>query len=96
MVETVAFNETELAEYCRSKGFYPEQVKAWRDAATAVQDVHWDAASDKEQLATCYRKQIKQLEREIVRKSRTLVEVTALLILQKKMRATWEGGADEW
>jgi len=26
VVETAALNETELAEYCRKKGLYPEQV----------------------------------------------------------------------
>ena len=95
VVETAAFNETELAEYCRSKGLYQEQVKAWRDAAIAVQDAHRDTASDNDQLARGYRKQIKQLEREIARKNSALAEAAALLILQKKMRALWEGGEDE-
>ena len=95
VVETAAFNETELAEYCRGKGLYPEQVKAWRDAAIAGQDEHRNAASDKDQLARGYRKQIKQLEREVARKNSALAEAAALLILQKKMRALWEGGEDE-
>ena len=95
VVETAAFNETELSEYCRSKGLYPEQVKAWRDAAIAVQDEHRNAASDRDHLARGYRKQIKQLEREIARKNSALAEAAALLILQKKMRALWEGGEDE-
>ena len=42
-----------------------------------------------------YRKQIKQLEREITRKNSALAEAAALLILQKKMRDLWEGGEDE-
>lgn len=33
VVDTAAFNEAELAEYCRKKGLYPEQIKAWRAAA---------------------------------------------------------------
>ncbi|WP_019423405.1 transposase [Paenibacillus sp. OSY-SE] len=32
VVETATLNEIELAEYCRSKGLYVEQVQAWRDA----------------------------------------------------------------
>ncbi len=30
VVETASFNEAELAEHCRTKGLYPDQVKAWR------------------------------------------------------------------
>lgn len=32
VVETAALSEVELAEYCRAKGLYVEQVEAWRDA----------------------------------------------------------------
>jgi hypothetical protein len=28
--ETYAMNETDLAEYCRKKGLYKEQIDAWR------------------------------------------------------------------
>src|SRR4051812_19041311 len=48
VVETAALSETELAEYCRSKGLYPEQVKAWRDAAIAAQDDRQQAGADKQ------------------------------------------------
>ncbi len=33
VVETAGLNEAELAEHCRAKGLYPEQVKAWRAQA---------------------------------------------------------------
>ncbi|PHJ36939.1 transposase [Desulforamulus profundi] len=32
VVETASLSEIELAEYCRSKGLFVEQVEAWRDA----------------------------------------------------------------
>ncbi|RYD01541.1 hypothetical protein N752_30025 [Desulforamulus aquiferis] len=32
VVETASLSEIELAEYCRSKGLFVEQVQAWRDA----------------------------------------------------------------
>jgi transposase len=95
VVETAALTETELAEYCRSKGLYPEQIKAWRDAAIASQGSSQQAAADKQQQGREYRKQIKRLEREIQRKDKALAEAAALLILQKKMRALWEGGEEE-
>ena len=32
VLESAALNETELAEYCRRKGLYVEQIRAWRAA----------------------------------------------------------------
>ena len=32
VLETAALNETELAEYCRKKGLYPEQVEQWKSS----------------------------------------------------------------
>ena len=31
VLETAALNEAELAEYCRKKGFFAEQVVAWKE-----------------------------------------------------------------
>lgn len=30
VMETAALNEAELAEYCRKRGLYPEQIRTWR------------------------------------------------------------------
>jgi transposase-like protein len=32
VVETALLSEVELSEYCREKGLYPDQVKAWKQA----------------------------------------------------------------
>ena len=32
VVEAVALNETDLAEYCRRRGLLPEHIRAWRAA----------------------------------------------------------------
>lgn len=95
VVETVAFTETELAEYCRGKGLYPDQIKAWRDVAIESQDSSQQTAAANQQQGREYRKQIKRLEADLARKEKALAEAAALLILQKKMRALWEGGEDE-
>lgn len=29
LLETTTFSETQLSEYCRRKGIYPEQIKQW-------------------------------------------------------------------
>lgn len=95
IVETATLNESQLAEYCRSKGVYPEQVKAWSDVAIASQNGSQQSKDTKTAQEQQYRKQIKLLEREIQRKDKALAEAAALLILQKKMRALWEGGEEK-
>ena len=95
IVETAALNESGLAQYCRSKGLYPEQVKAWRETAIDSQDTAQKQAEQGRETRREDKKQIKKLEREILRKDRALAEAAALLVLQKKMRALWNEGEDE-
>jgi transposase-like protein len=93
VVECAALNETELAEYCRSRGLYPEQIRAWRAACEQANE--WAQASERERHET-HRdtaRRMKALERELCRKERALAEAAALLTLSKKARAIW--GEDE-
>ncbi len=32
VMETYVMNQADLAEYCRKKGLYKEQIEAWRDS----------------------------------------------------------------
>ena len=93
VVETIAMSEIDLAEYCRAKGLYPEQIKQWREISIAAQGQSALTRAAENRQNASFRKQIKQLEREIVRKDKALAEAAALLILQKKVRALW--GANE-
>jgi hypothetical protein len=38
VLETAALNEADLAEYCRKRGLFPEQIKAWRVACEQAND----------------------------------------------------------
>jgi transposase-like protein len=93
VLETASLNEVELGEYCRRKGLYPEQTRAWRrscEQANAVASVSVDRNKLREQG-----KEIKQLHSELRRKEKALAETAALLVLQKKVRiflAEPEGG----
>jgi len=89
VVETAGLNEAELAEYCRSKGLYPEQIERWKEAAilgNARQD-QLDRAARK--AVQQERNRSKYLERELQRKDKALAETAALLVLRKKARAIW-------
>jgi transposase-like protein len=90
VIETATMSESDLSEYCRSKGLYPEQVKDWKQSflrgpmseAEVRKAVREESKQDK--------KKIKALERELKRKDKALAETTALLVLRKKFNALWE------
>jgi transposase len=87
VLETARLSETELAEYCRSKGLYVEQVRLWRAAceqANARAELDGAAQAQREKAD---RRRIKELERELARKEKALAEAAALLVLAKKYRA---------
>lgn len=94
VLETATLSEAELAEYCRRRGLYIEQIQAWR--AACVQGQH--SARAQQQVdnvqAKADKKRIRELERELRRKDKALAEAAALLILQKKLNAYW-GNVDE-
>ena len=86
-------NEADLADYCRRRGLFAAQIKAWRMACEQAND--WDRTSTAKmsQATRDERKRIKELERELARKDRALAETAALLVLRKKLAAIW--GQDE-
>ena len=81
VIETAALNETELAEYCRSRGLYSEQIRAWRAACEQAND--WAQASERERSESRREsaRRMKHLEQELRRKERALAEAAALLTL---------------
>ena len=90
-------NAAEMAQYCLSRGLYPEQIRVWREACARAND--WDrvATSRIARETKDANKRIQQLERELARKEKALAEAAALMILRKKAAAIWgpEGGAEE-
>lgn len=95
ILETAKMTEIELSVYCRSKGLYPEQVKAWKHAAIQSQEPSPAMTPEERQYQREQNKRIKRLETELARKDKALAEAAALLILQKKMRALWAEGEDK-
>jgi len=95
VLETAAFNETELAEYCRTKGIYPEQLAQWRKACERAND--WDREHNRrlKKAKRADRQRIHKLEQELRRKEKALAETAALLVLQKKAQAIWGDPEDE-
>lgn len=95
VIETAGLNEEELAEYCRRKGLYVEQIARWREAAIAgAQTLRPLSAEERRELQQ-ERKKTRKLEKELKRKEKALAEAAALLVLQKKAQAIWGDGEDD-
>jgi transposase len=95
VVETATLSEIELAEYCRSKGLYVEQVQAWRDACMQANGGVAEQANQLQKHNREKDRQIKKLSQELRRKEAALAETAALLVLRKKANAIWGGNEDE-
>lgn len=93
VLETAALNAAELAEYCRRKGLYVEQIAAWRDVCREANAHSAERTREQREQSKNDRKRIRQLEKELHRKEKALAEAAALLILRKKAQAIW--GAPE-
>ncbi len=93
IIETAAFNEVQLSEYCRSKGLFKKQVDQWKDDALSGYRTTKQMKKQVTQQRQEDKKKIKLLERELKRKEKALAETAALLVLSKKWEAIW--GAEE-
>jgi transposase len=93
VVETAVMSEAELAEYCRKKGLYVEQIEAWRDACMQANGGVAKEASRLQKELRQQQQMNKKLEQELRRKEAALAETAALLVLRKKADAIW--GDDE-
>lgn len=90
VIEAASVSEAELGEWLRRKGIHAAQLEEWR--STALSGLKGKAEQRKEKAADA--RQIRQLERELVRKDKALAEAAALLVLQKKVQEIW-GDADD-
>ena len=90
VTQTSTLSESELGQYCREKGLFPEQVKRWKESCiggfqsteAVTKKIQGQAKSDK--------REIKALKTELRRKEKALAEAAALLVLRKKLNALWE------
>jgi len=95
VLETALLSEYELAEYCREKGLYVDQIKQWKQACVKANtpDSVKKIAATKANRGD--RRRIKVLERELNRKDKALAETAALLVLREKFNAVWEDKEEE-
>jgi transposase-like protein len=95
VIETAALNEAEMADYCRRKGLYVEQIIRWRAAASAGAETLRPLSAIERREFQQERKKTRQLEQELRRKEKALAEAAALLVLSKKVQAIWGDSAGD-
>ncbi len=94
VVETATLTASELSQYCREKGLYPEQVSEWRDSCLSGFQTAKEQERAAKKQAKADRAEIKFLKKELRYKESALAETAALLVLRKKLRALY-GEDDE-
>lgn len=95
VLETATLSEVELAEYCRRKGIFVEQIERWKSSCLSA-----NSGKDQQKLVLQDqrrqdKKKIKKLEQELRRKEKALAETAALLVLRKKADAIWGEEQDD-
>ena len=89
VLETARMNEAELAQYCRSKGLFVEQVAEWRKLCQQANATATELSREYREQSKNDRKEIKGLKKDLQRKEKALAEAAALIILRKKAQAIW-------
>ncbi len=95
VLETYSMNSAELAEYCRKKGLYKEQIEAWRVSCLNANGRESSQAKQLNQELKEEKKRAKTLEKDLRKKEKALAEAAALLLLRKKAQAIWGDQEDE-
>ena len=88
-------NQAELAQYCRKKGLFAEQIAAWKENCLQGNARAANQSKEEKRQTQLARGEVKQLKRELRRKDEALAETAALLVLRKKMHAIWGEDEDE-
>jgi hypothetical protein len=90
LIESASLSEPELGAYLRKEGLFSHQLEEWKKEflSSMTPDRKLRVVKDDRD------KQIKVLEREILRKDKALAEAAAIIILQKKVNLLW-GYKDE-
>jgi len=95
VIQTAALSASELGQYCREKGLYPEQVQRWKSECLQGFQTSEAQGSAVKHQAKKDKVEIKLLKKDLRFKEKALAETVALLVLRKKLNALWEDGGEE-
>jgi transposase len=95
VMESYSMNQSELAEYCRKKGLYKEQIDASRSVCLNANTGELNQTKRLSQELKEERRRTSEIEKDLRKKEKALAEAAALLLLRKKARAIWGDQEDE-
>ena len=89
VLEAATLSEQELGEYCRRKGTYKDDIKAWK---SQCMNANSGSIEDPKKLKTELKEEkdkVRKIEKELKFKEKALAETAALLVLRKNVHAIW-------
>jgi transposase-like protein len=90
ILHATSLTEETYGEWLRTQGLRSDDIDTWKKELRTMTT----STKDKEELREL-RKKNKELERELNRKDKALAEVSALLVLKKKVDLLWGGSEDK-
>ena len=95
-MEAFSVPDAELGEFLRGNGLHSAQLEEWRDlVAEAAKAALSSGKTSRRTHASKETKRIRELEHDLRRKEKALAEMTALLVLKKKLDLLWGDGGDD-
>jgi transposase len=93
VLESLSLSDQELGAFLRREGLHEAQLQEMR---SSVEEAFSDQKKKKRsKKVSSEKKAIKKLEKELARKDKALAEVTALLVLKKKLESYYAGLEEE-
>ncbi len=90
VVESSGLTDSDLGAFLRREGLHSVQLEEWRKSAVESLSPQRTRPQDSKDA-----KKIRVLEKELSRKDKALAEVTALLVLKKKLEEIWGDEDDD-
>ncbi|MEZ9724015.1 transposase [Vibrio splendidus] len=87
IAKTYSMTESELNQYAREKGLFPEQIQSWRRECMQGFKSSKEREAEAKKQAKADKLEIKELKKDLRLKEKALAETAALLVLRKKLRA---------
>lgn len=92
VLEALFLSDKELGAFLRREGLHEAQLQEMR---SSVEEAFSDKKKKPSKKVSSEKKAIKELEKELARKDKALAEVTALLVLKKKLEAYFSEDEEE-
>ena len=86
VLDTHAMTAEARSAWCREHGLFEHQLAQWKAQLLTPAEPAGNAGEVRR-----LKDEVKQLERQLNRRDKALAEAAALLVLQKKYQALWEG-----